>query len=57
MYPGFYDDGCWCFSQAVGFMKTVSGLPQPDCMAWVLKVVAAQVRCGLYTYPEDGEKP
>jgi hypothetical protein len=52
MYPEFYDGGCWCFQQAVGFMKTTCKLDQPECMAWVLKIVAAEVRNGLYTYPE-----
>lgn len=47
-YPQFYHEGEWCFGRAVGFMVTACKLPQPECMAWVCKIVAAEIRGGLY---------
>ena len=46
-YPQFFHEGEWCFGRAVGFMVTACKLPQPECMAWVCKIVAAGVRGGL----------
>lgn len=47
-YPEFYHEREWCFGRAVGFMVAACKLPQPQCMAWVCKIVAAEVRGGLY---------
>jgi hypothetical protein len=38
----------WSFDLAVGFMVSVCGLPSPKCFGWVTKIVAANVRGGLY---------
>jgi hypothetical protein len=38
----------WDFGMAVGFMATACKLPQPKCMAWVCKIVSANLRGGLY---------
>jgi hypothetical protein len=34
--------------QAVGFMVSACGLPQTQCMGWVCKTYAAELRGGLY---------
>jgi len=45
----FYRGDCqWSFDLAVGFMASVCGLPGPKCLSWVAKIVASQVRGGLY---------
>jgi hypothetical protein len=42
-------DRQWSFDLAVGFMVSACGLPAPQCFGWVSKIVAAQVRGGLYS--------
>lgn len=48
-HPEFFrDERNWSFDHAVGFMAKVCGLPGPKCLGWVSKIVAANIRGGLY---------
>jgi hypothetical protein len=44
----FRGERVWEYGLAVGFMVSVCKLPQPDCMGWVCKIIAAELRGGLY---------
>ena len=48
----FQEESIWSFNHAVCFMVDVCGLPQPQCMAWIAKIVAAKSRGGLYVKPD-----
>jgi hypothetical protein len=38
----------WSFDLALGFMVSVCKLPAPKCRGWLCKIVAANIRGGLY---------
>jgi hypothetical protein len=48
-HPSFFLGECEkSWDKAVGFMVSVCGLPGPQCLGWVAKIMAAEVRGGLY---------
>lgn len=38
----------WSFDLALGFMVSVCKLPAPKCRGWLCKIIAANIRGGLY---------
>jgi hypothetical protein len=43
----------WSFDLALGFMVSVCKLPAPKCRGWLCKIIAANVRGGLYADPAN----
>ncbi|MGC3983090.1 MAG: hypothetical protein QM808_17695 [Steroidobacteraceae bacterium] len=49
----FKGERVWCFCSAIGFMVHACGQDSTQSMAWVCKIVAAEIRGGLYNQTHD----
>jgi hypothetical protein len=47
----FRGERVWSFDAALGFMVNACDLPAPKCWGWLCKIMAANVRGGLYDQP------
>jgi hypothetical protein len=47
----FKGERVWSFDAALGFMVHACNLPAPKCWGWLCKIMAANIRGGLYDPP------